>query len=168
MTVILFRSMTPLPLVLLLLPEDSEGAFILHLARFAIKSLASSALFLLNAPQQEASIDTLRGIIQRMVENIHLSLQIYAMHRASLQQSFVPFPCSIHAFILPLLEHYDFPSPFSCKGWGKKICLGMLPLALPMYQLSHMEMSHTMWLQYLFRKKGRGVALSPLVLHPSA
>ena len=52
----LISSMTPLPLVLLLLPEDSEGAFMLHLTRSVIKSLASFALFLFNAQQQEASM----------------------------------------------------------------------------------------------------------------
>ena len=47
---------------------------------------------------------------------------------------------------------------------GGKICLSMLPQALPMYQLSHKVIIHTMWLQYLSRKRGRGVALSLLHL----
>ena len=54
MAVILLSSMTPFPLLLPL--ENSDGAFILHLARSSIGSLASSALFRLNTPQHEASI----------------------------------------------------------------------------------------------------------------
>ena len=54
MAVILLSSMTPFPLLLPL--ENLDGAFMLHLDRSFIRSLASSALFLLNAPQHEASI----------------------------------------------------------------------------------------------------------------
>ena len=54
MAVILLNSMTPFPLLLPL--ENSDEAFILHLARSSIRSLASSALFLLNAPHHETSM----------------------------------------------------------------------------------------------------------------
>ena len=54
MAVILLSSMTPFPLLLPL--QNSDEAFILHLARSSITSLASLAVFHLNAPQHEALI----------------------------------------------------------------------------------------------------------------
>ena len=77
--------------------------------------------FPLECPTTRSIYDTLRSIIQRVIDNIHLCLKIYAMHMTSLQQPFLPFLCSIQAFILPLLEHYAFPSSFSCEGWGKNL-----------------------------------------------
>ena len=59
---------------------------------------------------------TFGSIIHNMIKNIHLSGQIYSMHGAYFQQSFVSFSCIVETFILSLLENYNFPSLFRSEG----------------------------------------------------